>query len=270
MPSFVHISDIHFGREQPEVIEGWFKATAEIQPDVVIISGDVTQRATDEEYAAAKQFLDKLTWPYFVIPGNHDMSATDLPERFFKPWKKWQQFISPDIEPVLRADLYTLVGVNTARAAGLYFDWSRGQISQNQIKTVQQQVRGTPENNLRVVVAHHPFWLPDHSEYRDVVEHRDIALEAFHFAGIDMILSGHVHVPYTQILNGVLVVHSGTTFSNRLKEGQANSFNLISGDASYLKVSFMNWNGTQFQIAELREFQHENGAWTQTAGLNSV
>lgn len=272
MPTFVHISDIHFGREQPEVIEGWFKATAEIQPNIVIISGDLTQRATDEEYTAVQQFLKKLQlqWPYFVIPGNHDMSATDLPERFFKPWKKWQSYISPEVEPVLKAADYTLVGVNTARAAGFYFDWSRGQISKSQITAVEHKFQGTAENSLKVLVAHHPFWLPDQSEYRDVVEHRDAAIEAFHFAGIDLILSGHVHLPYTQILQGVLIVHSGTTFSNRLKEGQSNSFNVIQANNEQIKVVFMNWNGRQFQATEEREFQHGEGGWTQTAGLNSV
>ena len=270
MPRFVHISDLHFGREQPEVIAGWFKITAELQPDLIIISGDLTQRATDTEYLAAQQFLSQLPWPYFVIPGNHDMSATDLAERFFKPWKKWQHYIAPDLEPVLDLEHTRIVGVNTARAAGFYFDWSRGQISDQQITAVQQKFQETAATRLKIVVAHHPFWLPKNSEYRDVVERRDQAIAAFHDAGVDLILSGHVHTAYTQILQGVLIVHSGTSFSNRLSQGQANSFNLIQGDHTHLTIQFMHWNGQRFQSTEQREFQHTQGIWQQTAGLNSV
>lgn len=270
MPTFVHISDLHFGREQAEVIAAWFKQTAVLQPDLVIISGDLTQRATAEEYIAAQQFLAQLQWPYFTIPGNHDMSATDLTERFFNPWKKWEKYISPATEPVLKQTGYVVVGVNTARAAGFYFDWSRGQISHKQIKEVQAKLAVTPEQDLRLVVAHHPFWLPQQSAYRDLVKHRDQALEAFHFAGVDLILSGHVHRSYTQILQGVLIVHAGTTFSSRLAEGQANSFNVIKGDRQQLSVEFMTWQGREFQLAERRQFRQNNGVWQQTTGLISV
>lgn len=270
MSTFVHISDLHFGREQPAVIDGWFRVMAEIKPDLVIISGDLTQRATDEEYTATKQFLNKLSWPYFVIPGNHDMSATHLPERFFKPWGKWQEYIEPITEPVLIAERFTVVGVNTARVAGFYFNWSRGQISSKQITAVQHHFQGTATTNLKLVVAHHPFWLPTHSEYRYVVGRRDTAIKAFHYVGVDLILSGHVHLPYTQILQGVLIVHAGTSFSNRLSQGQPNSFNVIRGDHTQLTIGFMDWEGRQFQLTEQREFQHKNGVWQQTAGLNSV
>lgn len=270
MPKFVHISDLHFGREQPAVIEGWFKITAELQPDLVIISGDLTQRATDKEYLAAQQFLNQLPWPYFVIPGNHDMSATDLVERFFKPWNKWQQYIAPNLEPILNLEHARIVGVNTARTAGCYFDWSRGQISEQQISMVQQQFQGLADTCLKLVVAHHPFWLPKNSEYRDLVKRRDQALAAFHQAGIDLILGGHVHRAYTQILHGVLIVHAGTSFSKRLSQGQANSFNLIQGDHTQLSIQFMHWDGRQFQASEQREFQHQSGGWQQTTGLNSV
>lgn len=270
MPRFVHISDLHFGREQPAIIEAWFKLMLEIKPDLVIISGDLTQRATDEEYLAAQQFLKHLIWPYFIVPGNHDMSATNPLERFLSTWDKWHQYIAPSTEPSLIAPSFTVLGVNTARPAGWYFDWSRGQINQQQINVVQQGFKATPEANLRVVVAHHPFWLPKESEYRDLVERRDEALIAFHYSGVDLILSGHVHRAYTQIIQGVLIVHSGTTFSNRLTDNQANSFNIIQGDRSQLNVRFMHWSQDQFQLTEERQFQHKDGVWQQIAGETSI
>ncbi|HPY41481.1 MAG TPA: metallophosphoesterase, partial [Thiolinea sp.] len=147
---------------------------------------------------------------------------------------------------------------------------SRGGISKEQMIAVQEKFQGGAAESLRVVVAHHPFWLPEQSEYRDLVTNRDAALEAFRAADVDLILSGHVHLPYTQLVQDVLIVHAGTTFSNRLSQNQPNSFNVLRGDQAQLSVDFMNWNGQSFQLAEQREFQKQAGVWKQTAGLNSV
>jgi 3',5'-cyclic AMP phosphodiesterase CpdA len=227
----------------------------------VVISGDLTQRATDEEYQKGAAFLQRVAWPNIIIPGNHDLSATDLIDRFTAPWDKWRQYVHPETEPVLHANGYSLVGVNTARAAGWYFDWSRGQINQTQIKQVQSTLQAVPAQNLRIVIAHHPFWLPEQAEYRDVVTGRDKAMEGFKQADVDMILSGHIHMAYTHILQGIIISHAGTTFSNRLLEGHPNSFNVIRGNREHLTIEFMEWNGQQFHLVEQQAFKKTGGAW---------
>jgi 3',5'-cyclic AMP phosphodiesterase CpdA len=261
MTTIAHISDLHFGREVPEVIEGLLQSLQMIQPELVIISGDLTQRATTEEYEAAKRFLQKLPFPYFIIPGNHDLSATNLPERFFHPWQKWQQYVTPNLEPVLQTDQYIVLGVNTARAAGWYFDWSRGQISTQQIDFVSQTLKPLAQNKLRIVVAHHPFWLPEIAEYRDVVENRDEAINAFHQAGVDLVLSGHVHMAYTNILQGVIICHAGTTFSNRLLANHPNSFNVIRGNREQLMIEFMDWQAPNFIKVAQQSFNYTHNNW---------
>lgn len=261
MTTIAHISDLHFGREVPEVMQGLMANLAQVNPDLVIISGDLTQRAKIEEFEAAKVFLQQLPYPYFIVPGNHDLSATDIAERFFNPWEKWQQFVTPNLEPILHTDDYIVVGVNTARAAGFYFDWSRGQISEAQIEFVANTVRSIEEPKLRLVVAHHPFWLPQQAEYRDVVQNRDQAIDAFQRAGVDIILSGHIHMAYTQILNGVIISHAGTTFSNRTLETHPNSFNIIKGNREKLTISFMEWEKDKFHLKEDRYFQRIDNNW---------
>ncbi|WP_020559775.1 metallophosphoesterase family protein [Thiofilum flexile] len=263
MLTIAHISDLHFGREVPDVIQGLMAALAQVEPDLVIISGDLTQRAKVEEFEAAKVFLQQLPYPYFIIPGNHDISATDMVERFFRPWEKWQQFVTPNLEPVLQTNQYIVVGINTARAAGWYFDWSRGQISPAQIQFVADTIKPNSENKLRLVVAHHPFWLPENAEYRDVVENRDQAIETFDQAGVDIILSGHIHMAYTQILQGIIISHAGTTFSNRLLESHPNSFNIITGDRKQLTISFMEWQNHSFQLKQSKNFVRISNNWQQ-------
>lgn len=261
MITIAHISDLHFGREIPEIIQGLLLALALIRPDVVIISGDLTQRATTEEYQAAQQFLINLPYPYFIVPGNHDVSATDVVERFFNTWEKWQQYVTPNLEPVLSTPNYIAIGVNTARAAGWYFDWSRGQISPQQIDFVSNTAKDASPDQLRIVVAHHPFWLPEIAEYRDVVQNRDEAINAFQKAGVDLILSGHVHMAYTQLLQGVLIVHSSTTFSNRTSENNPNGFNIIRGNREQLTIDFMQWNKSEFVKKEQQVFKRNQGGW---------
>ncbi len=261
MNTFVHISDLHFGREIPAVIDGLLDILYETKPELVIISGDLTQRAKTEEYQAGSQFLRQLPFPYIIVPGNHDLSATHLPERFFYPWDKWHQYVSHKLEPVVRTADYIAVGINTARAAGWYFDWSRGRVNEDQATRVQQIFQGVNDTTLRMVVAHHPFWLPDDYEHRDVVQGRDEAMQAFQQAGVDIILSGHIHLPYTRLLHGMIISHAGTTFSNRVLDNYNNSFNIIRGDRQRLEVDFMEWKSPAFELAGHQSFQRLTGVW---------
>lgn len=263
MTIIAHISDIHFGREVPTIIDGLLDALQEIKPELVIASGDLTQRATDEQFRKAQQFFQQLPWPAFIVPGNHDLSATDLLERFFYPWKKWQHYIHPDLEPVLKQKDYIVIGVNTARPAGWYFDWSRGQIDTQQVERVGQLLQGVSETSLRLVVAHHPFWLPDKYAHRDLVQGRNRALEAFQKAGVDIILSGHIHLAYTRLMQGVMISHTGTTFSDRLMDHNPNSFNIIQGNREQLAVTVMGWHSPQFEPLGQHVFKREADHWQE-------
>ena len=261
MTVIAHISDLHFGRDLQPVTEGLLASLDALQPDLIIISGDLTQRAKTSEFAAGQAFLRHLEQPRFIIPGNHDLAAWNLLERFAYPWRKWKRYVATDLEPIMQTDAFMAVGVNTARRLGLSLDWSRGRINRKQIRYVQEMLQHVPEDCLRIVVAHHPFWLPDSSLSRSLIGGREAALQGFHTAGVDLILGGHVHLAYVQPLEGMLVSHAGTTLSNRLTPGQPNSFNVIRGDRNRLALEQMEWRGTGFESIQRQFFQRTAGGW---------
>lgn len=261
MTVIAHISDLHFGRDLQPVTEGLLASLDALQPELVIISGDLTQRAKTAEFEAGQDFLRRLQQPRFIIPGNHDLAAWNVLERFAYPWRKWKQYVATDLEPMMQTNAFIAVGVNTARRMGWYLDWSRGRINGKQIRFVQDMLQQAPEDCLRLVVAHHPFWLPDSSMSRSLIGGQETALQAFRASGVDLILGGHVHLAYVQPLEGMLVSHAGTTISNRLIPGQPNSFNIIRGDRKVLELEQMEWRGDGFKSIQKQFFNRGEGGW---------
>lgn len=262
MTVIAHISDLHFGRDVPAVTEGLLASLEAIQPELIIISGDLTQRAKTSEYKAGHAFLQRLHQPRFIIPGNHDMAAFNLLERFLATWGKWHQYVAQDLQPIMQTDAFMAVGINTTRRMGLSLDWSRGRIDSEQIRYVENMFGQTPDNCLRILVGHHPFWLPEGEKERGLVGgEREQALTAFQIAGVDLILGGHVHLAYVHPLHGMLVSHAGTTLSDRLIEGQPNSFNVIKGDRAVLQLEQMEWHDGEFTLARQQFFRRGEGGW---------
>lgn len=256
-----HISDLHFGRDIPEVANALSRQLACIKPDLVVISGDLTQRATDREYADAQAFIQTLPSPRIAVPGNHDISATNPLARFATPWQKWRQFIHDKTEPLLWSPQYVAAGLNSARRLGLYLDWSRGRINRQQIDKLSALFSPAKPSQSRLLVVHHPFWLPKSHEKRELIGGRDAAIGQLAELNVDIIFSGHVHIAYTTVLEGVVISHAGTSTSNRLVAGQANSFNIISGDREYLEIETLRWCEQQFTPAARSCFQRKNGVW---------
>ncbi|WP_286238458.1 metallophosphoesterase family protein [Neptuniibacter halophilus] len=261
MSRLAHISDLHFGRHNKEVMAGLLDTLGELDPDLVVISGDLTQRATHKEYRKAQRFLAGLIWPSLVIPGNHDITAYHLAERLFYPWRKWRRYINPELEPDTRLPGLRVMGVNSARRFGWYLDWSRGRINQDQTEMVARQAATAAETDLRIMVAHHPFWLPTLSLRRQLIGGYEEALPALNAAGVDLILGGHIHLPFFKIQEGVIISHAGTSISNRLVKGQANSFNIIEGDRQQLRISVMEWDGNRFSERQAKSFRRGRGGW---------
>lgn len=262
MNTIAHISDIHFGRELPVVLESLLLKLEELQPGLIILSGDLTQRAKTAEFQAARAFLQRLRQPYLVIPGNHDMPAHNVLARFWNPWQRWREHISPELEPVMQSDPFTAIGVNTARRMGLWtLDWSRGRINRQQMQRIKQLFDTLPPTCLRLVVAHHPFWLPEENRDRGLIGRRKEALQAFREAGVDVILGGHVHVPFVQLVDNIIVSHAGTTFSNRLNTGYPNSFNVVCGDRDCVDMRQMRWDGSGFAQSSNQLFHRHADGW---------
>ena len=261
MTTFAHISDLHFGRENPRLIDELMRCLEEIQPQLVIISGDLTQRARKREFIAARSFLDNLLWPYLVIAGNHDIPTYNLAERFFTPWKRWHRYLKCPLEPIKKTEDYIAFGINTTRRSGSLFDWSRGRVNSEQLEVITEHFSGGEENMLRILVAHHPFWLPKEYQHRHVIGRRDLALKALQGVGVDIIFSGHAHSAYTHLLEGLIVSHAGTAISNRLTGNDPNSFKVVRGNHQRLTIETWTWNSTYFSVAEQLSYERIQGEW---------
>ena len=156
----VHISDLHFGRTDPQVVEGLVADINRQPPDLVVVSGDLTLSARRVEFQEARAFLDRLAAPFLAVPGNHDISPYRMVERFVFPYRRWRTFISPTIEPEWRDTQVAIVGINTARRMALHWNWSHGRVNRAQIERVGRRFARLPGHLFRIVVAHHPFMPP--------------------------------------------------------------------------------------------------------------
>jgi 3',5'-cyclic AMP phosphodiesterase CpdA len=227
MSAVLHLSDTHFGTERPQVVEALVALAAQQQPDLVVLSGDITQRARPAQFSTAKAFVDRLGAPVLAIPGNHDIALFDLWARLTRPYARFTHVFGPDLEPVAASPDWLIVGVNTTRA----WRHSHGEVSVVQIARVARLLAAAKPEQLRVVVVHQPLAVPDGGEASNLLRGHADAARAWAQAGADLVLGGHIHLPFTLSVQGLArplwVVQAGTAVSTRTRPGAPNSVNLL-------------------------------------------
>jgi 3',5'-cyclic AMP phosphodiesterase CpdA len=232
MSVLLQISDTHFGTEQPRVIEALVALAAQQRPDVVVLSGDITQRARPAQFRAAKAFVDRLGAPVLAVPGNHDIALFDLWVRLTRPYARYATVFGADLEPVLSSQDLLVVGVNTTRA----WRHKNGEVSTAQIDRVANLLTAASPQQLRVVVVHQPAAVPQAEGRSNLLRGHHVALRAWSAAGVDLVLGGHIHLPFTLALHGLArrlwVVQAGTAVSSRTRPGAPNSVNILRWSAA--------------------------------------
>jgi 3',5'-cyclic AMP phosphodiesterase CpdA len=232
MSVLLQISDPHFGTEQPAVMEALLCMVREQTPDVVVLSGDITQRARRAQFRAARGFVDRLAVPAtLVLPGNHDIPLFNLVARIFFPYANYQYAFGAALEPVLESADLLVIGVNTTRPSR-HID---GEVSADQIKRVAQHLRRATRRQLRIVVTHQPVHVTRPAEKKNLLHGHHTAVREWANAGADLIMGGHIHLPYVRPLSerfsdlarNVWVVQAGTAVSTRVRYDAPNSINLI-------------------------------------------
>lgn len=248
MVTIVHGSDLHFGKpHDPEVAEAFLESAHELSPQLLVISGDFTQRAKVREYEAAQAFLERLPpVPRVVTPGNHDVPLYRVFERLFAPFRNYRTHIRKELDTVTRIPGLTVVSLNTAAPRRAIVN---GRIRPRQLRFARAAFRRAPAGDLRAVVAHHHLApAPDYEKDHPLPGARRV-LDALKAMGVELVMGGHLHRAYIgnsldvypgkDRSRGIVIAQSGTTTSRRgrAREQAKNSFNVVRLGEGYLEVT---------------------------------
>ena len=231
MNGLLHISDTHFGTEVPEVVAALQQLVLQLRPMAVLLSGDITQRATRAQFRAARRFIEQLDVPrVLLLPGNHDIPLFDLLGRSLAPYRRYREELAQGpLEGVHDLPGLRLIRVKSTRRRR-HID---GELSGRQISRVARALRESPEDALRIVVTHQPLWVDRASDAHNVCHGADGALAAWREAGADLLLAGHIHWPFACRVEGqrpLWAINAGTALSSRVRDGVPQSCNLLSWD----------------------------------------
>ena len=245
MKTIVHLSDLHFGALEERLLTPLRHAITAAAPDLVAVSGDLTQRARRRQFEAARAFLAGLRRPLLVVPGNHDIPLYDLALRFVAPLERYRQYVSRDLAPIYTDDEMIVVGLNSVRT--LSFKHGDGRLNQRQVAEATDRFARASPSLIKIVVTHHPFDLPaGYGEHRLIGRAR-LAMPELAAAGTDLFLAGHLHLSHVgrtaeryQIGgHSALVVQAGTL--SRRGRGEPNSFNVLHVTSQKLELERHCW-----------------------------
>jgi 3',5'-cyclic AMP phosphodiesterase CpdA len=267
MRRIVHLSDVHFGRTDPGVVGAVLNLVRRLEPHLVAISGDLTQRARGWQFREARGFLDALPCPQLVVPGNHDVPLYDIARRFLDPLGNYTRHITTNLRPVHTDPEIVVVGLNTTRS----FTVKDGTIRPPDLRHARDTLERAGNDVVKIVVAHHPFEYPEDASTRARKAAAVRALEALAGAGTDVFLTGHLHLSYTGHTAGryriggrtAVIVEAGTATSTR-RRGETNSFNLLHIDHSTIVVERWQWQqaSSEFIVVDTQRFHRSATGWS--------
>lgn len=271
MTRIAHLSDLHFGANDAKIVtatEAWLEKR---RPDLVILSGDFTQRARTEQFRAASAYLNRLRAAGFkvlTVPGNHDVPLYDVVRRFTAPLDRYKRYIDNDLCPWFEDDEVAVLGLNTARSLTI----KDGRINAQQLALMRQRFERVPEHKTRILVTHHPLFampLGQGGELSEAVGRHGDAVAAAALAGVRVALAGHFHRTYAQAasrmaenIGNALVIQAGTATSTRLRNKEPQSFNWLHVERSNrILLQVIAWDGASFRDGAETRFSFDGSGW---------
>lgn len=269
MARLLHLSDLHFGTERPGLVAPLIALAHRLRPDVVVISGDLTQRARPEQWAAAADLIAALPGPVLCVPGNHDVPLHNPVARLLWPWRGYRAAVGQNLEPVVEVGDLLVVGVNTTDP----FAWQRGVLRTSSLARVAEVFGRARPGQLRVVALHHPLTTP-RATGKTPMKGAEAGTEALARAGADVVLSGHLHLwaaaPFALHAGAraMLCVQAGTTLSSRLR-GEDNDLNVVECEDGLVTVTRWRTQGDALDYVpdSVTRYQQDN-AETGWLGLS--
>lgn len=270
MSQLAHLSDVHFGRHDPAAVAAVLDDLDTARPDLVVVSGDFTQRARRSQFREARAFLqdiEALGLKWLAVPGNHDIPLYDVARRFLAPLKRYRHYITRDLAPRFAAPGVAVVGINTARSLTI----ADGRVSEAQIAALPAHYADAPADAMRVLVTHHPLVALPWGEEGALLEaagRSPRALAAAVEASVDVLLAGHYHRSFAGSAESVaathgslLVVQAGTATSTRTRN-ERNSYNLIRIGASTVEIVVRVRDTGAFETARTECHRLADGRWS--------
>lgn len=269
MRLIAHLSDLHFGRHDPAVVEALLADVIEARPHIVVVSGDFTQRAKRHEFAAARAFLDRIAAAglrWLAVPGNHDIPLYDVGRRFLQPLHRYRRYICHDLCPMIVDEEVAVLGINTARSLTI----KEGRISVDQLQRICRAFEAIPHAVPKLLVTHHPLVPLPWGEAGAILRaagRSNAALAALADVGVHLLLAGHHHRPFSGSAatfvtadHSILVVQAGTATSTRIR-GHDNSYNRIRIEPGLLDISVHAWMGDGFAGLSHERYRLTQGRW---------
>jgi 3',5'-cyclic AMP phosphodiesterase CpdA len=274
MRTLVHLSDLHFGRVDPDLLDPLIRTIKELRPDLTVISGDLTQRARESQFREAREFLDALPGEKLVVPGNHDVPLWNVFSRMLTPLDNYKKHITTDLSPLYVDDEIAVVGINTARSMVV----KNGRINEEQIDAVRRHFCGMTDAVTKIIVTHHPFDLPKGHDEDELVGRAAEAMHTFAECGADVLLAGHLHTSHAETTSeryrildhSALVIQAGTATSTR-ERGEENSFNVIRIDHPRIELERWKWDKvTRHFVPGTRDkFESRDRHWMRAPAVGS-
>ncbi|HEX6374724.1 MAG TPA: metallophosphoesterase [Allosphingosinicella sp.] len=272
MARIAHLSDMHFGSHDPKVADGAYAWLQEQQPDLIILSGDFTQRARIEQFRTASAWINRLRaagWPVLAVPGNHDVPLYDLVTRFTAPLRRYKRWIASDLCPWFESDEVAVLGINTARS----LTFKDGRINREQMATIRARFDPVAESKTKILVTHHPLYsmpIGEGGELNEAVGRHADAVAAVCEAGVHIALAGHFHRTYAEAARkmvknagGALVIQAGTATSTRLRNNELQSFNWIHAHKNNdVELQVIAWDGSGFRRGNHVRFAYDGENWS--------
>ena len=273
MRTIIHVSDLHFGKIDKETVEHLLISFREIRPDLIIISGDITQRAWPREYKSAVKFLEDikaLGFEYFVIPGNHDVESFLKPiSRGLNPYKSYKKYISENIGSFFSDEEIAVASINTVRHLRI----KNGHLDEKEVRQVGQWFAGFPAESVKIVVSHHPLDLPPDRHARKLAKKAGLGLELLSAQNIDLYLSGHYHRSsavtteerYNKLNYCAVAVQAGTV--SRRQRGEVQSFNVLKVKKPDIKLDtyLFDPKGKIFTKSSTIDFKINQNFWKKSS-----
>jgi 3',5'-cyclic AMP phosphodiesterase CpdA len=259
----VHLSDLHFGRARPELVAPLVATVTMLRPDLVAVSGDLTQRARSVQFRQAAALFTAMPCPVLSVPGNHDVPLWNVLVRLSHPYYRYQALVRNELEPTATVPGVTVLGVNSVDPLA----WQRGRLSSRRIRRTVERIEMA--EGLRVIVLHHPFLHPPGAD-KEPMEGADAGFHAFARAGADLVLSGHLHLWSNHASRpapdapAMIHAQAGTGLSTRLR-GEENDFNLIDTGDGRVTITryYARDDGLAFETRPPRHFRKGGSGWSE-------